>query len=263
MKRNIVTFGVALGIMAALIVANTFIRPDWKTLAQQEEKKKAAEKVELAKAEEAKAKDAAKAEPAKAEPAKPADAPKPAAPAAPAVPSEFPSTAPDVFKVKFETTAGDFVVEVHKDWAPLGADRFFQLCKEGFYNNTAFFRVIPGFVAQFGLAADPAVTAQWESQRLQDDPVKQTNAPGTITFATAGPNTRTTQLFINYGNNKNLDGMGFSPFGKVVEGMESVNAISSKYGERPQQGLVTSQGDEYISKFFPDITKIKNVIFLK
>ncbi len=246
-----------------MFTANAYLSVDRKIMAQTEEAKKAAEKVELAKVEEAKA----KAEAAAAEKTPPPAEAAPAAPAASAAPAEvvaeWPTTVPDVYKIKFETTAGDFVVEVHKDWAPLGAERFYQLCKEGFYDNSAFFRVIPGFVAQFGLAADPAVTAQWKSQNLQDDPVKQSNAPGYLTFATAGPNTRTTQLFINYGNNANLDGMGFAAFGKVIEGMDSVKKINSSYGERPRQDLVTSQGDEYISKFFPDITKIKKTSLLK
>ena len=259
MKRNLITFGGVVVMVTAMFVANAFWAPDRKAQAQQDEAKKAAEKLALAKAEEEKAKAAA----ADKTPAPAPVTPAPAAPAAPAEVAEWPGAAPDTFKVRFETTAGNFVVEVHKDWAPLGADRFFQLCKEGFYNNTAFFRVVPGFVAQFGLAADPAVTAQWKSQPLQDDPVKQTNAPGTLVFATAGPNTRTTQLFINYGNNARLDGMGFAPFGKVIEGMESVNAINSKYGERPRQDLITNKGEEYIAQFFPDITKITKVSFLK
>lgn len=263
MKRNLLTFGVAAAILGIMFTANAYLSVDRKIMAQNEEAKKAAEKLELAKAEEEKAKkEAAAAEkntpPADAAPAAPAASAKPAEAVA-----EWPTTVPDVFKIQFETTAGNFVVEVHKDWAPLGADRFYQLCKTGFYDNSAFFRVVPGFVAQFGLAADPAVTAQWKSQNLKDDPVKQSNGPGYLTFATAGPNTRTTQLFINYGNNANLDGMGFAPFGKVIEGMDAVKKINSSYGERPRQDLVTSQGDEYITKFFPDITKIKKTSLLK
>lgn len=162
-----------------------------------------------------------------------------------------------VFKVKFETTAGDFVVEVNRDWAPLGAARFEELIKAGYYDGNRFFRVVPGFVVQFGLNGDPKVAAEWERKRLKDDPVTQTNAPGTITFATAGPNTRTTQLFINLGNNRRLDTMGFSPFGKVVEGFDVVKKINAEYGESPNQGRITAEGNAYLEKAFPRLDYIK------
>ena len=175
----------------------------------------------------------------------------------------WPEEAPDVFKVKFECTHGDFVVEVNKEWAPRGAERFYQLVKEGFYDDSAFFRVVPGFVVQFGLAGDPTVTAKWRNQRIQDDPVTQSNLPGYLTFATSGPNTRTTQLFINTGANSNLDNMGFAPFGKVVEGMEVVKEINSEYRERPNQGLITAEGNSYLRKNFPNITFIKKAELIK
>ena len=165
--------------------------------------------------------------------------------------------APADFKVRFTTSAGDFVVEVHRDWAPLGADRFYNLVRHGFFTNASFFRVVPGFVVQFGLNADPAVNKAWEHADISDDPVKHTNQRGTLVFATAGPNTRTTQLFINFGDNGRLDGMGFAPFGEVIEGMATVDKIYAAYGEQPQQDLITSQGDAYISKNFPKIDKIK------
>ncbi len=168
----------------------------------------------------------------------------------------WPETAPDVFKVKFECTNGEFIVECHKDWAPLGVERFYQLVREGFYNDAGFFRVVPGFVVQFGLAADPEVTAKWRTNTIKDDPVKETNAPGTVTFATSGPNSRTTQIFINLGNNAGLDQQGFSPFGKVIEGMDVVNGITSEYGQQPQQPMIVREGNSYLRKNFPNMDYI-------
>jgi peptidyl-prolyl cis-trans isomerase A (cyclophilin A) len=165
--------------------------------------------------------------------------------------------APASFKVKFTTTAGDFLVEVHRDWAPLGADRFYNLVRHGFFTNASFFRVVPNFVVQFGLNADPAINKAWADAKIQDDPVKQTNRRGTLVFATAGPGTRTTQLFINFRDNGRLDGMGFAPFGEVIEGMDVVDKIYPGYGEQPSQDLITAQGDAYISQNFPHIDKIK------
>jgi len=162
-----------------------------------------------------------------------------------------------VFKAQFTTTKGDFVVEVHRDWAPLGADRFYNLVRNGFFTNAAFFRVVKGFVVQFGLSANPAVNKAWESAKIVDDPVKESNKEGYLVFATAGPNTRTTQLFINFGDNARLDSMGFAPFGKVVDGMDVVNQIYAGYAERPDQGRITEEGDAYVSKNFPMIDKIK------
>ncbi len=172
-------------------------------------------------------------------------------------PAALKATAPDTFQVKFETTAGDFIVTVTRAWAPLGADRFYNLCKHHFYDGASFFRVVPGFVVQFGLTGNPAVNAVWEKARFQDDPVKETNRPGTLVFATAGPNTRTSQLFINLGNNGALDRQGFSAFGEVTDGFDVVKKINSQYGEQPDQGKITSEGDAYIDKNFPKIDKIK------
>lgn len=172
--------------------------------------------------------------------------------------------APDVYKVKFATTKGDVVVEVTRAWAPQGADRFYNLVKNGFYTNAAFFRVLPGFVAQFGISAWPEVNRVWRNAQISDDPVKETNARGTLSFATGGPNTRTTQIFINYGENGRLDGSGFSPFGKVVEGMDVVDKFYSGYGEGspggrgPDQGLLQSRGKEYLDKDFPLLDSIKS-----
>ena len=172
-------------------------------------------------------------------------------------PASLTAKAPEEFKVTVTTSAGDFIVQVHRDWAPLGADRFYNLVRRGFFTNASFFRVVPGFVVQFGLNADPAVNKVWEEAKIQDDPVKQTNKRGALVFATAGPNTRTTQLFINFGDNGRLDGMGFAPFGEVIEGMDMVDKIYAGYGEQPRQDLITKQGDAYISKNFPKIDRIK------
>ena len=172
-------------------------------------------------------------------------------------PASLKAKAPAVFKAKFTTTAGDFVVEVHRDWAPLGADRFYNLVRYGYFTNAAFFRVVPGFVVQFGLSADPAVNKVWKTATIQDDPVVQSNKRGSMVFATAGRNTRTTQLFINFADNARLDGMGFAPFGNVVEGMDVVDKIYAVYGESPSQDLITEQGDAYLKAHFRDIDKIK------
>jgi len=172
-------------------------------------------------------------------------------------PASLKAKAPAEFKVSFVTTCGNFVVLVHRDWAPLGADRFYNLARNGYFTNAAFFRVIPRFVAQFGLSANPAVNKVWRDAKIQDDPVKQSNKRGTLVFAMAGPNTRTTQLFINFQDNARLDGMGFAPFGEIVEGMENVDKIYPGYGESPQQDLIVEQGDAYLAKNFHELDKIK------
>jgi peptidyl-prolyl cis-trans isomerase A (cyclophilin A) len=179
------------------------------------------------------------------------------------------ATAPALFKAKLVTTQGDVVIEVHRDWAPLGADRFYNLVKNGFYNNASFFRVIPSFIVQFGISADPNISAVWHDANIQDDPVKQSNAPGTVTFATAGPGTRTTQVFINLANNASLDAQGFSPFGAVVDGMNVAQSFYSGYGEGapmgsgPDQQLIQSQGDAYLAAQFPKLDHIKSAAVLQ
>jgi peptidyl-prolyl cis-trans isomerase A (cyclophilin A) len=171
--------------------------------------------------------------------------------------------APDVFRVKFETSKGDFVVQVTKAWAPLGADRFHELVQSNFFDGARFFRAVEGFMVQFGIGADPKVTALWESARIPDDPVRQSNLKGKITFATAGPGTRTTQLFINLVDNPRLDASGFSPFGEVVSGMDVVEHLYTGYGEGypggngPRQDLIESQGNAYLEKEFPRLDYIK------
>jgi peptidyl-prolyl cis-trans isomerase A (cyclophilin A) len=164
--------------------------------------------------------------------------------------------APELYKVKFTTTKGDIVVEVHRDWAPLGADRFYNLVKIGFFDGEAFFRTIPGFVTQWGLHPNPAVNKAWMNATLKDDPVKQSNKRGMIVFATAGPNTRSTQFFINYGNNAALDRQGFAPFGTVIEGMDLTEKFFSGYGGDPDQDKITFQGKAYLDKAMPNLDKI-------
>ncbi len=177
-------------------------------------------------------------------------------------PSLLNEKAPDSFKVRFNTTKGSFVIEVKREWSPNGADRFYNLAKNGFYNNTAFFRVLKGFVAQFGINGDPKVSAIWRNATIPDDEVKISNTRGTVSFATAGPNTRTTQIFINYSDNSRLDKMGFSPFGRVIEGMEVVDSLYSDYGEGepygkgPSQAKIQIEGNEYLKKNFPNLDYI-------
>ena len=165
--------------------------------------------------------------------------------------------APSQFRTKFETSRGVFVVEVHRDWAPLGADRFYQLVKSGFYDDARFFRVVPGFVVQWGINKDPLMTAQWRDKTIPDDPAKEGNLAGYMSFATSGPNTRTTQLFINLANNLRLDSMGFAAFGRVIDGSDVVARLYSGYGEQPRQDLIESQGNAYLQQNFPNLDYIK------
>ena len=172
--------------------------------------------------------------------------------------AEMTKEAPATFKARFETTKGSFVVEVERRLAPNGADRFFNLVRHGYYNGNKLFRVIPGFVVQWGMSGDPALNKVWHMARIPDDPVMTSNEPGTITFAMAGPNTRTTQLFINYKNNAGLDGQGFSPFGRVVEGMEVVESFNAEYGGTPaaNQQNIGAKGDAFLEKNFPNLDAI-------
>ena len=172
-------------------------------------------------------------------------------------------TAPDVFRARFETNKGDFVIEVQREWAPNGADRFYSLVSSGFYDGVYFFRVIDGFMAQFGIHGDPAVAARWQQARITDDPVTQSNSRGSVTFAMTGqPDSRTTQLFINLVDNTNLDGIGFAPFGRVVEGMDVVDQLYSGYGEGapsgmgPDQNRIRTEGSQYLSSDFPELDAV-------
>jgi peptidyl-prolyl cis-trans isomerase A (cyclophilin A) len=177
-------------------------------------------------------------------------------------PSSLKDKAPEQFKARFTTGKGDIVVEVTRAMAPLGADRFYNLVKYGFFNGASFFRVVPGFVVQFGLSAIPAVNAAWDSAKITDDPVQGSNVRGTLCFATAGPNTRTTQLFINLGDNVRLDSMGFAPFAKVVEGMEVVDNIYSGYGEQPNQMQITKEGAAYLKANFPEMDSATKAVIV-
>jgi peptidyl-prolyl cis-trans isomerase A (cyclophilin A) len=178
-------------------------------------------------------------------------------------PAALKEQAPAVYKVQFDTSKGPFVVEVHRDWAPVGADRFYNLVKNGFYDDARFFRVVEGFMVQFGVNGDPKVSAAWRNARVKDDPVRVSNKRTFVTFATAGPGTRTTQVFINFGDNSNLDGQGFAPFGQVVSGMKVVDSLYNGYGEGapqgrgPDQGRVQSEGNAYLASAFPNLDYIK------
>jgi len=183
-------------------------------------------------------------------------------------PASLTETAPAVYWAKFDTTKGTFVIKVTRAWAPRGADRFYNLVKYGFYNGASFFRMLPKFIVQFGISANPKISTAWHSADIPDDPVTQSNVSGTVTFATAGPDTRTTQVFINLADNKNLDGQGFAPFGQVTDGMNVVRSFYSGYGEGapmgngPNQQLIQSQGEAYLAKDFPKLDRIKTATVL-
>ncbi len=178
------------------------------------------------------------------------------------------AAAPQNFAVKLETPKGDIVIDVHREWAPIGADRFHELVTGGYFKDVAFFRVIAGFMAQTGISGDPSVNSTWRSKRIKDDPVKQSNTEGMVTFATSGPNSRTTQFFINFGDNSRLDRMGFAPFGKVRD-MKPVNALYAGYGEGaprgkgPSQGRIQREGNAYLKKDFPELDYITRATILK
>jgi cyclophilin family peptidyl-prolyl cis-trans isomerase len=181
-------------------------------------------------------------------------------------PDSLNAQAPAKYLAKFETTKGAFVVEVTRAWAPRGADRFYNLVKNGFFKDASFFRVIPGFVVQFGMSADPMVSMAWHEARIPDDPVTQSNQRGSLTFATSGRNSRTTQVFINLKDNTQLDRMGFAPFGKVVKGMEVVEKLYSGYGDAPPGGngpdqtRINNDGKPYLDKEFPKLDSIKEAV---
>jgi peptidyl-prolyl cis-trans isomerase A (cyclophilin A) len=165
--------------------------------------------------------------------------------------------APDSFRVTFTTSRGPFVVQVVRAWAPQGADRFFQLVQSGFFDEDRFFRVVPGFVAQFGLNDKPAINNAWDAKRIPDDSVRQTNARGTLVFATEGPQTRSHQLFINLADNARLDPLGFAPIGRVVSGMAAVDSLYNGYGDEPDQHLIQTLGNSYLARMFPKLDYIK------
>ncbi|MEQ1353928.1 MAG: peptidylprolyl isomerase [Candidatus Acidiferrum sp.] len=179
-------------------------------------------------------------------------------------PSLLKDKAPESYQVIFSTTKGDFTVTVTRAWAPKGADRFYNLVKHHFFDNASFFRVLTGFIAQFGLSAYPPVNAAWSKATITDDPVTQSNKKYYVTFATAGPNTRTTQVFINLADNPRLDGMGFAAFAQVTDGMNVVDTLYAGYGEGapsgggPDQGEIEKQGRSYLDKGWPKLDSIKS-----
>jgi peptidyl-prolyl cis-trans isomerase A (cyclophilin A) len=199
------------------------------------------------------------------------------APVAPAAPKRNPlldpatltATAPDMYQVRFETSKGPFVVEVNRAWAPQGADRFYNLVQNHYYDDVRFFRVVSGFMAQFGLHGDPAINTAWDDASIQDDPVVGSNTRGTMTFAMAGPNSRTTQVYINLVDNVRLDRMGFAPFGRVIEGMEVVDALHSGYGEGaprgrgPRQDRIGTEGNAYLAAEFPELDYVVSARIVK
>lgn len=180
-------------------------------------------------------------------------------------PASLRAKAPEVFKAQFTTTKGDFVVEVHRDWSPHGADRFYNLVRAGFFDGVAFYRVHPGFMVQFGISPKPAVSKAWANANISDDPVVGSNKRGFITYAmSSNPNSRSTQVFINFKDNAFLDPQHFAPFGQITSGMEVVDMLYSDYGEIPPMGgkgpdpdKLENEGDAYLVKNFPMIDKIK------
>ncbi len=173
-------------------------------------------------------------------------------------PAQLTETAPEKFQVKFDTSKGEFIVEVTRAWSPLGADHFYNLVKNGYYDNCRFFRVVKDFLVQFGINGNPKLNTIWRAANIKDDPVKQSNTKRYITYAKAGaPNSRSTQLFINFKDNSFLDSQGFSPFGKVTKGMSVVDSIYNGYGEKPDQNMIQTQGNAYLEKNFPDLDFVK------
>jgi peptidyl-prolyl cis-trans isomerase A (cyclophilin A) len=179
-------------------------------------------------------------------------------------PASLTEQAPATYKVNLDTSKGLIVIEVHRDWAPIAADRFYNLVKNGFYDEARFFRVVPNFMVQFGMNADAALTRVWNNVPMKDEPTKQGNKKGYVTFArTSAPNSRGTQLFINYKDNNFLDAQGFAAFGQVVSGMDIAEKITSQYGEKPEQGQITAAGNTYLNKEFPKLDFIKTASIAK
>ncbi len=182
-------------------------------------------------------------------------------------PRQFTETAPETFRVRLETTKGAVLIEVTREWSPLGADRFYNLVLAGYYDGVTFHRVMPGFMAEFGIHPDPWVNAAWRQALMEDEPVRMPNTRGRVSFSKSGPNTRTVQVFINTDENQNLDGQGFSPFGEVVEGMDVVEELYSDYGESPTRGgegvyqaMAIAKGDEYLKADFPLLDRIERAV---
>jgi cyclophilin family peptidyl-prolyl cis-trans isomerase len=185
-------------------------------------------------------------------------------------PAALRARAPALYRAKFVTNKGDFVIEVHRVWAPIGADRFYNLVRNGFFTDVAFYRVVPQFMVQFGVPGNPRVAAAWANANIKDDPVEQSNKRGFVSYAMGGPNTRTTQVFINFSDaNSQLDSQGFAPFGQVTEGMEVVDQIYSGYGDMPDMGghgpspdKLAAQGNVYLARHFPLLDYIKSATII-
>lgn len=177
-------------------------------------------------------------------------------------PAALKDVAPAEFRASFDTSAGPFVVLVRRSWAPKGADRFYNLVKYGFFDGTRFFRVVPNFMVQFGINGDPAVQGPWRNADIADDPVTQSNKRGTMTFANRGPNSRSTQVFINFKDNAFLNDR-FAPFGEIESGMEAVDKINAEYRENPDQGRIQAEGNAYLTKAFPRLDYVKKATILK
>ena len=179
-------------------------------------------------------------------------------------PAALKEKAPSAYKVNLDTSVGPIVIDVHTDWAPNGADRFYNLVKNGFYDNCRFFRVMPGFMVQFGINGDPAIQRNWAMATIPDDPVKQGNTRGYVSFAKSSlPNSRSTQIFINFADNSALNRDGFSPFGTVTMGMNVVDKIYSGYGQTPEQPRIQTEGNAYLTKSFPKLDYIKKATIAK
>jgi peptidyl-prolyl cis-trans isomerase A (cyclophilin A) len=179
-------------------------------------------------------------------------------------PSALTEQAPATYKAKFDTSKGVFVIEVHRAWAPNGADRFYNLVKNGFFDDTRFFRVVPDFMVQFGISGDPAIAAAWREANIKDDPsTSHHNTKGMVSFATRGKDTRTTQVFVNFKDNSRLDSQGFTPFGEVTTGMDVVEKITDQYGEKPDQGQIQSAGNKYLTASFPKLDYVKKATIEK
>jgi peptidyl-prolyl cis-trans isomerase A (cyclophilin A) len=181
-------------------------------------------------------------------------------------PADLKAQAPATYRAKFETTKGDFVIEVTRAWAPVGADRFYNLVDNDFFDGVAFFRVVDGFMVQFGIHGDPNVSKHWRTARIPDDPVVESNTRGTISYAKpAAPDSRTTQVFINYVDNSRLDSMGFAPFGKVIEGLNVVDSLHKGYGERPSanQERIQNEGNDYLKIAFPGLDYVKKATIVR
>lgn len=174
-------------------------------------------------------------------------------------PAKLAAKAPETFKARFDTTKGAFVIEVHREWSPNGADRFYNLVKNGYYDGVKFFRVVPNFVVQWGIHGDPTIATKWLQAKIPDDPVKESNKRGFITYAMAGANTRSVQLFINLADNARLDSTGFAPFGKVTDGMDVVDKLNGEYGNglSELQGRIAAEGNAFLEKTYPHLDAIK------